>query len=163
MGKKKTVQELCVEYGSDKTPEIRHTYAPKYDELFEGLKNVKKVLEIGVGHPGLQDNYVKRDPNRFYYPSGVSLRVWRGYFPEAMVYGIDINPEAMIIGEERIQTIIGDSNNEEFVSSTMKEIGPVDIIIDDGDHRSWAQIATAQLFIPHVKNLIHVFRWINIF
>lgn len=146
----KTVQELCVEYGSDKTPEIRHPYAPEYDRLFKDFRDAKTVLEIGVGHPELNKNYIKRDPKKFYPKTGASLRVWRDYFTEAKIYGIDIHPEAVVTGEERIKTITGSSTDRKFVDETMKEIGLCDIIIDDGDHDPLAQYLTAQNFLPHL-------------
>lgn len=150
---KKTIQELCVEYGCDKTPEIAHSYAPVYDELFKNLENVKSVLEIGVGYPELMNQYVNpRGKAPIYdYKTGVSLFIWREYFPQAMIYGVDVHPDASVIGEDRIKTFIGNSTDSKTVEKITEGIAPFDIVIDDGSHRSSDQLKTAQLFLPHVK------------
>lgn len=150
---KKTIQQLCVEYGCDKTPEIQHSYALIYDKLFSKLKNVKSVLEIGVGHPALMNQHVNpRGKAPVYdYKIGVSLYIWREYFPEAMVYGVDIHPDASVIGEDRIKTFIGNSTDGKTVEEITEGIAPFDIVIDDGSHRPSDQLKTAQHFLPHVK------------
>lgn len=150
----KTIREMCVEYGCDKAPEIRHNYAQKYDELFAPIKHdVKKILEIGVGYPELMQRFVAgtvqgRD---YKYFSGVSLHIWKEFFPNAMVYGIDIHPEAVVNGVDRIKTFTGDSSNNEWIAGVMKEVGQCDIIIDDGSHYPGIQLKTAQLLLPYVK------------
>lgn len=37
------------------------------------------------------------------YRPGASLRVWRDFFPNAVIYGWDIDPSAMVYDEERIK------------------------------------------------------------
>ena len=149
---KKTIQELCVEYGCDKTPEITHSYSLDYDRLFKDLKNVTKVLEIGVGYPALMNKYINQKERKYNYKTGVSLYIWREYFPEAMIYGIDIHPDAVVEGEERIKTFLGNSTDAEWVKKFGEEFGPFDIIIEDGSHHLVDQIKTAQNFLPYVKD-----------
>ncbi len=100
---------------------------------------------MGVGYPELMNKYVKG------YKAGASLYVWRDYFPEAEIYGMDVRPEAQVKGEPRITTFLGNSALPEDVTKITKDIAPFDIIIDDGSHQSAVQIATAKLFLPLVK------------
>jgi hypothetical protein len=75
------------------------------------------VLEIGVFHGG-------------------SLQMWRDYFgPGAKIHGIDINPECRKIVEPGCQVHIGSQSDRAFLRKLLAEIGPVDIVIDDGGHR----------------------------
>lgn len=137
-----TIQKLCVHYGTDKTPEIGHSYAPIYDKLLGGLKP-KNILEIGIGYKGLMERYVDQ------YQAGASLRVWRDYFKQAEVYGIDNHVDALLENEPRITTLIGDSTDAEWVSSL--DLPLFDIIIDDGSHEHRDQLATWDIFFNLVK------------
>ena len=146
-----TIQSLCAFHGSDKTPYINqskgqhgHPYALIYDLLFKDLK-VDSIFEIGVGAIPLMGQYIKD------YKTGASLYVWRDYFPDAQVYGMDNRDDAMIEGEPRITTFLGDSTNPDDVTRITSGIAPFDIVIDDGSHYSGDQVATAHLFLPLVK------------
>jgi len=134
-----TIQELCVKYGTDKTPELGHPYAPIYDKLFKNLK-VERILEIGIGFRETMERHIKD------YKPGASLRVWRDFFPEAQIYGIDIGPEAMITDEPRITTLIGDSTDYDWMVS--QNLPTFDIIIDDGSHEHHDQLKTANNWLP---------------
>lgn len=136
-----TIQELCVKYGTDKTPEIGHSYAPIYDKLLGG-RRPKNILEIGIGYKGLMERYVTQ------YQAGASLRVWRDFFPEARIYGID-NHEEAALDEPRITTLIGNSTDELWVSSL--KLPKFDFIIDDGSHEHRDQLKTAMLFMSKLK------------
>lgn len=137
-----TIQQLCLKYGTDKTPEIGHSYAPIYDKLLGELKP-KHILEIGIGYKGLMERYVAQ------YQAGASLRVWRDFFPGAKIYGIDNHSEANLEGEPRITTLIGDSTDEEWVNSL--NLPKFDFIIDDGSHEHRDQLKTAMLFLFRLK------------
>lgn len=146
-----TIQSLCVLHGTDKTPFINqskgqrgHPYAIIYDLLFKNLK-IDNIFEIGVGAPPLMGQYIKD------YKIGASLYVWRDYFQEAQVYGMDNRPDAMVEGESRITTFLGSSTNPDDVTRITHDIAPFDIVIDDGSHYTRDQIATARLFLPLVK------------
>lgn len=152
----KTIQQLCIEHGCDKTPEIFHAYAPIYDKLFKELRSVKAVLEIGVGYPKLMKRHINLKSSgsgRIYtYKTGASLYVWRDYFPGAIIYGLDINPEAHVTGESRIKTFLGDATDKKIISKIAQDVGPFDIVVDDGSHRAEEQLKTAQLLLPYVKS-----------
>ena len=127
------MQELCDKYILDKSRTYGHNYADVYENLFFDKKNkIKKLVEIGIGCTERQQmiHVIPRG-----YKTGNSLRMWRDYFPQADIFGIDIYEEAMITDEERIKTYIGDQSNKNQMEDIMHQIGGcIDIIIDDGSH-----------------------------
>jgi hypothetical protein len=87
-----TIKELCVKHGSNKTPEYSQSFAPVYDFLLSKLENVENVLEVGVGYKKVMQKYISESTvPTFEYKPGASLRVWRDYFPNAHIYGLDID------------------------------------------------------------------------
>ena len=136
-----TLCRLAAKWGTDKTPSICHGYTPYYHELFKG-RNIKRLLEIGVGcsrvHPGI--------------PTGASLHMWEEYFPEAEIYGLDINPDSLI-NEGRIHCFLCDQGNEESLRKTAASLGGrFDLIIDDGSHLPEHQVLSAKVLIPLLLN-----------
>lgn len=58
------------------------------------------------------------------------------------VYGIDINPDCKALEEEDIHIFVGSQEDREFLRKVKKEVGCVDILIDDGGHTMNQQITT---------------------
>lgn len=109
--------ELAKLHASDKGGEGSHGYTPHYMARFEPLRSEPiAVLEIGAGE---HNN---------------SFRMWRDYFPQAQIFGIEIVPER-IFQEERIKVFEGDQGDQDFLRSVVAETGPLDIVVDDGTHR----------------------------
>jgi hypothetical protein len=79
------------------------------------------ILEIGIGG-GSDGSW-----------TGESLRLWKTYFPRSMVYGIDVEVEEEV-AERRIRVLRGDQSDVEFLSRVAREVGPIDLVIDDGSH-----------------------------
>jgi hypothetical protein len=135
------ISRLCDLYGSDKG-ELRssghtyswpsHTYADFYTQLFSHCRNnVKKVFECGLGtnNPNIPSSMgVLGKP-------GASLRVWRDYFPNATVYGADIDKD-ILFQEERIKTYFIDQLNPAIINEFWNHVGVVefDFMVDDGLH-----------------------------
>jgi hypothetical protein len=120
---------LCCKYGTDK---VDLNYTPFYVSHFRNIRNeIKSVLEIGIS-------------------GGNSLRVWRDYFPNALIYGIDCDNK-YIFNEERIKTFKADQSNREHLVPLMRQIGEVDIIIDDGGHTMQQQQISLGCLFPFVK------------
>lgn len=121
---RKTESDLCSlldSYSSDKNS--AHSYGPFYEQLLSLQRNaVTSVLEIGIYH-------------------GASLRAWRDYFPNARVSGIDINPDTMLLGEDRIETFLGRQDDPADFAAVIAR-GPFDLIIDDGSHEINDQLAS---------------------
>ena len=129
---------LATIYMSDKWN--RHWYAQHYEDLFSGLRHKKiNILEIGVG--GYED------PKH----GGNSLRMWRDYFPNGRVYGIDIFDKSPH-NQGRIKTFRGSQADADFLDALVREIGTIDIIIDDGSHIAEHILFTFKHLFPHLSD-----------
>jgi hypothetical protein len=127
--------EMAFKYKSDKTPLIGHNYTPFYHDLFKNRRNeVKKVFEIGLG-----------------WNNAGSLRMWREYFPNAYIYGMDVD-SALLVNDHRIQSFLCNQTDEEGQRGIAETLGGgFDLIIDDGCHEVPTQILSAKIFFPLLK------------
>lgn len=155
--------ELCrlaYKYGTDKCPQLKHSYTPFYYELWKDKRNkIKKVLEIGIGHfKGMRQIEATYDPglNRQLH-RGASLYMWRDFFPHAQIYGADIRPETMF-EDERITTFLCDERKKEDLVRLIENTGAdIDIFVDDGSHNLSDQIFACQTLMPLLKkNVIYI-------
>jgi hypothetical protein len=125
---------LGFKHGTDKH---RHkfdgvNYMNVYHQYFLPLRErVFNVLELGV-------------------LDGGSLKVWRDYFPNAHVWGVDINPNVPRDHGERIHVIVGSQTDP----LTLCQVQPneLDIIIDDGSHVVDHMIESLRLLWPRVAS-----------
>lgn len=131
------LDNLAIKYGSDKYG--HHNYTPIYDANFSSLKNENMVLlEIGIG--GYE--YVDR--------GGSSLKMWRDYFPNAIIHGVDIYDKSFF-NDNRIFTHIGSQDDSVFLHSLINKIGSPTICIDDGSHVNDLTIKTFEILFPVIK------------
>lgn len=122
--------------GLNKTKWNADTYASRYERYFAPLKDRPlKILEIGIG--GYEDPLA----------GGESLRAWKEYFPNAMIYGIDI-VDKKALEEDRIETFQGSQDDPDFLRRVVGHTGALDIVIDDGSHRNDHVIKSFQLLFP---------------
>jgi len=106
--------------GTDK--EGAHAYADAYERHLGHLRHRPiKLLEIGVG------GYADPDSG------GESLRMWKAFFPQAEIIGIDIHDKTSL-AEERITVLKGDQSDLAFITDVGTRFGPFDVVIDDGSH-----------------------------
>lgn len=83
---------------------------------------------------------------------GGSLQMWRDYFgPDAVLYGVDINPACKQFAEPGVHIEIGDQADRQFLRSLASRLPPVDILIDDGGHTMRQQIHTFEELFPAVQ------------
>lgn len=134
--------KLAAKYGTDKIH-----YTPFYSLLLEGRREyfTRKVLEIGIGTPAAMVHV----PG---YKPGASLRMWRDYFPDATIYGIDKDP-SVLFSEKRIQTACADQTQPQTFFHLVKNVAPFDLIVDDGSHRAVDQMTAVNALLPHCKGL----------
>ena len=128
------LHEIGRKYGTDKSTHVHQgiSYLHIYDRYFNNIRhNVKSMLEIGV-------------------KDGRSLRMWQEYFPNAFIYGMDINPASKAHEDGRIKIIIGDQNDDEDLQHIKNEIGVCDIILDDGSHMTDHQIKSFNMLYDSV-------------
>jgi hypothetical protein len=125
---------LCAmmnKYGSDKGGGW-HNYTRLYHHLLHQAQlETRQVFELGLGTNNLDVPSNMGPTGR----PGASLRGWREYFPNAHIYGADID-KRILFSEERIKTFYCDQADPNSVGSLWSQVGDVsfDLIIDDGLH-----------------------------
>jgi len=104
-----------------------HSYFETYESLFTPMKETANaVLEIGIGD--------------FYEENGGSIWLWRQFFTNAKIYGIDTLPAGRvhpsIVNDESVVLHTGtDAYDEKFVHNAfLYPCIRFDVIIDDGPH-----------------------------
>jgi len=138
--------ELC-KLASKWTTDKALFYTPFYHELLKDRRNIKKVLEFGIGYPEIMHGSVAR-LGLTGYITGASLFMWQEYFPEAQIFALDNRPETFI-NEGRIQSFYCDQGNEDsFNAATNITGGGFDLIIDDGSHIPEHQILSTKMLVP---------------
>lgn len=117
-----TLTKLAIKHKTDKWG--KHHYTPFYYNLFKDRReSVKKVLEIGVGE-------------------GASLRMWRDFFPNAMIYGAD-NDKSRIFIDPPIQVFRCDQSKTADLRRLIEKTGrDIDLVVDDGSHEPEDQLGT---------------------
>ncbi|RDC58999.1 8-demethyl-8-alpha-L-rhamnosyl tetracenomycin-C 2'-O-methyltransferase [Alteripontixanthobacter maritimus] len=111
------------------------TYFDTYDHLFAKYRG-KPITFVEIGIFG-----------------GGSLFMWRDYFgPEARIIGIDFNPNAKKWEKDGFEIFIGNQSDEGFWENFVKEIGPVDVVLDDGGHTYEQQIITVESLLANMKD-----------
>jgi hypothetical protein len=139
--------QLAAKYGSDKAV----YYTPYYSGLFAARRDIKKVLEFGIGYDCqiMRDNIARAGFTK--YTNGASLHMWEDYFPEAQIYGLDIAPQSFV-NEGRIHSFYCNQYDDASYVEAMQQIGgDFDLIIDDGDHTYDAQFKAICYLLPLVK------------
>ena len=108
-----------------------HQYIEVYESFFEPIRDrVKNVLEVGIN-------------------TGNSHRMWRNYFYDANIYGVDLYDFCGgMDGEYRIDVRFMDAYSLNAVSSfgSLK----FDVLIDDGPHT----LPSMLFFVEHYSRLM---------
>lgn len=126
--------------GGDKTS-LGQNFTKTYATLFEPIRDNKiNLLEIGVFH-------------------GKSLAMWCDYFPNGMIYGVDINLSSYHVNEPilRKHGAFGKNNvavietNINQISEKLSDIPNFDIIIDDASHKASDQFTAFITLFPIVR------------
>lgn len=122
-----TLNEIGLKTGTDKST-VTHCYLDNYEKYFDSWRDREfTMLEIGVGN-------------------GSSIAMWREYFTNAKVYGIDINKDCAAEG-----VFIGDQTDKEFLDKVLAAIGEIDILVDDGAHYSPSTIQSFEYLFPKIE------------
>ena len=132
--------ELCllaIKYGTDRHPRSKHSYTPYYYNLFKDKRQlIKKVLEFGD-------------------PEHTGLKMWRDFFPNATIFGVENAPGSIYHNEERIRVYRCNQSSKRDLEKLLKKIGSdFDIVIDDGSHVPQDQVLTCLTLMPHLKKSV---------
>jgi len=124
------LDELAIAFNTDKSTRT-HGFTKHYELYFEAIRNSPlKILEIGV-------------------QSGASLRMWKHYFPNAQIIGLDYY-DTEVMSEDRIKIIKGEQTSKKAMDEALLD-GPLDIVIDDGCHQNEAVMGSFEYLFPRIK------------
>lgn len=85
--------------------------------------------------------------------NGGSLFMWREYFgPQARIIGVDANPQARQWEQHGFEVHIGDQSSETFWDEFYRQVGDIDILLDDGGHTNAQQTVTAARAFTQVRD-----------
>jgi hypothetical protein len=77
-----------------------------------------------------------------------SLKMWKKYFANGKITGIDKKEKRKKFEEKNINIFIGDQCNDKFIKKVNATSGPFDIIIDDGGHTMKQQKKSFEILFP---------------
>tara|TARA_B100000900_G_scaffold59772_1_gene45221 strand:- start:816 stop:1514 length:699 start_codon:yes stop_codon:yes gene_type:complete len=142
---------LMNKYGSDKGGKNNHhNYSLFYSEVF-GTKRklIKNFLEVGLG---TNNTSIPSNMGESGKPLA-SLMAWRDYFPNANIFGADIDKE-ILKNDNRIKTCFVDQTDPVTISEMFKNFGvdKFDIIIEDGLHEYNANITFFENSISYLSS-----------
>jgi len=140
---------LIKKYDCDK---ITSGYHYIYTNLFESIRNRNlNYLEIGLGTLlNVESSHVGTlsiHPN--FKPSSI-LKVWKEYFINSNIYGIDIADDCMV-NDDRIKTFLVSSIDKQKCDDVLGDLR-FDIILDDGNHTADSQFKTFENFFHRLNN-----------
>lgn len=112
-----------------------HHYLEIYDRYLSPWRGKPvRLLELGVLHGG-------------------SLQLWREFLgPQAVIFGIDIDVRCEAFSGPDGQVRIGSQDDPKFLRKVLKEMGGVDVVIDDGSHVASHQRASFRHLFGEVAN-----------
>jgi hypothetical protein len=121
-----------------------HKYTQHYQKHLRPWRDKKfNLLEIGIG------GYARDGQG------GASLRMWKAFFPQAQILGLDIEDKSFV-DEHRIRTYQGSQVDESILTSIVADVGEI-----GGHHRRWkSSTAThprdVQDLVPAARGRRHV-------
>lgn len=136
--------DIFVAHGSDKT---EHGYHLLYGSLFNDPSSVTNVFEIGIGTPNPDVPSNMGPEGR----PGASLRAFREFFPNASIFGADVDSR-ILFNEEKITTFALDQTDGASFTRIEKELPTsFDLIIDDGLHSPHANLRTLNFGLKKIR------------
>ena len=158
-----SLAEIADRHGCDKglvgpsTKWSANNYVDVYEAMFRPIRlEPLRLLEIGIGVRGAGwDAKIVHGANS---EGGASLKMWAEYFPNAQIYGLDIN-DASHLDSDRIRTFHVDQSERSELRKILAELGDIrfDIVIDDGSHRADHQQVSLETIWPRLKGGRHYF------
>lgn len=126
----KSLLELIKLHNCNTDKHSRHSYIQGfYDNYFSSLREKKlNILEIGV-------------------KGGGSIKLWKEYFINSKIYGIDTNLIKHASYKDAI-LISGDAYDKKIVD----QLPDLDIVIDDGPHTLESQLKCIEMYFPKLTS-----------
>lgn len=125
------LDELANRYGTDKGSQ-HHNYVRHYAEYFSPYRSRHvELLEIGV-------------------KDGASLRMWKDFFQDSHIVGIDNRDEALRYVAPGIDIYVGLQQDHEFLELVASSVDGFDIVLDDGSHHNPYTIESFRGLFKHL-------------
>lgn len=122
---------IGIETKTDKS--FYHTFTDFYEPYFRRFRYAPiTILEIGICE-------------------GASLQMLEKYFPNAQIYGIDVNPSSVRNYGERIHTYLCSQTDQARLKHLFGDM-KFDIIIDDGSHVTSHQQTTLGILFEQLND-----------
>ena len=122
-----------------------HSYLELYETLLQSKKNTaERILEIGIGDFGPKN--------------GGSIKLWRDYFTNATIYGVDIISRDRVVDNllNHPRVVLHTSTNGysgDFVKKTFLDTNTkFDMMLDDGPHSLESMLLFISLYSPLLKD-----------
>ena len=139
-----TLSDIAKIYPTDK--DFTHNYYNLvYERHFSPIReSVTKLCEIGIGLDFSE---------ALNWKGGHSLKVWRDYFPNAQVLGLDIVVPKDGSGAAWVRITMDwlDQSKLDLVQAYAAKLTDYDIIVDDGSHNTRDQQITLAYFFRSLK------------
>ena len=122
------MEKLCDNNTTDKN--TVHSYLPVYEHLLTPIQSsVKRVLEVGVERGG-------------------SMKMWAEFFPQAEVWGFDIQDKVpeFLKGHPRVKLFKTNAYDKRVVGDLIQKGLYFDVLIDDGPHTLESMIFFAKYY-----------------
>jgi len=133
-------------HGSDKAS--LHDYHRFYGPLLAANRNKPlRLLEVGLGSHNAD---IASNMGPIGGKPGASLRAFREFLPNALIFGADID-RAILFREERIKTVFVDQTKPETFAELLALGNDFDVVIDDGLHSPDANLATMSFALRSLK------------
>lgn len=125
--------DMCDAFPTDKCPQ-GHNFIQTYDKLFSPLRDsMGRFFEIGI-------------------LNGVSHLMWRDYFPNAEIFGIDIMDYSEKSKGSGIETFVADQSSRDDLQAFINKHGTgFDVILDDGGHAMDHQQVSLGFLFKHLN------------
>ena len=144
--------EIMRKNKSDKGTIYKHNFTTFYYEIFHKMRHHPlRIFELGLG------------TNNIHLPSsmgpegrpGASLYGWSEFFPNAQIFGADIDSD-ILFQSDQIHTFYCDQTNVDSIATLWKEpllAENFDIILEDGLHNFYANKCFFENSIHKLKPL----------
>lgn len=120
---------IGIKYNTDKASimiekdafRLSHDYLRHYEKVLGSIRgNVSRLCELGCGQ-------------------GASLKMWKEYFPQSVIVGVDIDSAAKRFEKEGIEIVIGNAASMNTIAALGLSYGEFSVIIDDASH-AWGDM-----------------------
>ena len=128
-----TLFDLCAKYSSDKCHQA-HNFIEFYDRLLTPKRDsIQRFFEIGI-------------------LNGASHLMWKDFFPNAEIFGIDLKDYSEKSMKDGIHTFVANQANRADLQAFIDKYGgDFDVILDDGGHAMDHQQVSLGFLFQFVK------------